>query len=82
MREKYDRKLRFVKTDGQKIVKSEKTSGEIEYEIKNYGEKEGDYTDKELKQKVDNIENGKNIHGGDIENEEEVKKKLEDLGYM
>jgi hypothetical protein len=82
VREKYDRKLRFVKTDGQKIVKSEKTSGEIEYEIKNYGEKEGDYTDKELKQKVDNIENGKNIHGGDIENEEEVKKKLEDLGYM
>ncbi len=82
LQEKYDRKFRFVKTESQKVVKSETSSGKIQYEIKNYGEKEGDYTDKELKEKVDNVEDDQKAEERDKEKEEEVKKKLEDLGYV
>jgi len=81
LREKFDRKLRYVKTSSQKIVKSTNRSGEEEYEFTKYDDDE-EISEEELREKVDNIESiSQESEDSQIE-DEEVKKRLEDLGYM
>lgn len=82
LKESHDRKFRFVKTKSKKIVKSIGRSGEAEYEISDYGKGKENHSDKELKKKVNNIGDSSEVEHEDDVDDEEVKKKLEDLGYM
>lgn len=83
-REEFDRKFRFIKDEDTKIVKSVKRSGEAEYKAFNSDKDELDITDA-MKRRVDNIWNEKEEASGsskDSIDDEKVKKRLEDLGYM
>ena len=82
LKDSHDRKFRFVKTKSQKIVESIGRSGETDYNIIKYGGKNEDYSDRELKDRVKNIESTSKVREEDDEVDEEVKKRLEDLGYM
>lgn len=85
-RDKFDRKFRFFKDEDKKIVKSVTRDGEASYTAKNRDTGEEIEITDEMKEKVDSIEASENEEhskedSGDID-DEEVKKRLEDLGYM
>lgn len=80
-REEFNRKIRYVKDGERKIVKEITEDGEELYTMYDLEAGEEVEVEEDMKRKIDNIqETGK---GGerDIE-DEEVKKRLEDLGYV
>jgi arylsulfatase A-like enzyme len=83
-REKYDVRYRFVKDREMKVLKKVERTGKESYEAIDTKTGEGLEVNDEMKRKVDEIDS---LQGsGDEEEEsiddEEVKKRLEDLGYM
>lgn len=83
LRDKFDRKLRYIKTEDRKIIKSESRSGETDYKITNRSGSQKVHEDADLKKRVDNIEEVSSTEPEDNKIEdEEVKSRLEDLGYM
>lgn len=81
-RERFDRKLRYVKTQSQKIVKSTNRSGEDSYQVIDLDTGEEASESEELREKVDRIEDVSADEETKQIEDEEVKKRLEDLGYM
>jgi len=80
MKENLNRKYRFMKKGNKKIVKSLSRNGDTSYKMINTETGEQLEIDEEMKKQVDNIENTSEVQT-DVE-DEEVKKRLEDLGYM
>lgn len=79
-RDKYDRKFRFVKTEDRNIVKSITRSGEESYSMYDSDGEEIE-VEEDMKRKVDGIGDVSESEDQDID-DEEVKQRLEDLGYM
>lgn len=82
-REKYDVRYRFVKDREKKVVKKIERNGKESYEAIDTETRENIEVDGEMRRKVDEIDGLQNEDNEekDIE-DEEVKKRLEDLGYM
>ena len=80
MKDELDKKHRFIRKDGKKIVKSVGRDDEASYSMTDIETGEEIDLDEGMKQEVDSIENNSEVNT-DIE-KEEVKKRLEDLGYM
>ncbi len=83
-REKYDRKFRFVKDKTKKIVKSITRDGDESYEMTDLEAGEDIEIDKGWRDSVNSIDSdsGAEDEEDDDIQDEEVKKRLEDLGYM
>jgi len=76
-----DRKLRFVKKKNSKIIKSVARNGEKSYQMIDTETGEDIEVEKEMRREVDQLEYTSKKSDREIENEE-VKKRLADLGYM
>ncbi|MBY6293798.1 sulfatase-like hydrolase/transferase [Nanohaloarchaea archaeon H01] len=81
-RDKYDVKYQYLIEGNQKIIKQVDRSGEEEYRVKNRAEGKEKNVTEEHKNKIDN--DTSNVGGNDQKavEDEEVKERLKDLGYM
>lgn len=80
-REKFDRKYRFYRDSEKKVVKSTGRDGDSVYEAFDSDGDEIDVTD-DMRDAVDSIGSDSEASEGNDIDDEEVKKRLEDLGYM
>jgi hypothetical protein len=73
------RKLRYVRDDSKKVVKSINKEGKTSYRMIDVETGEEGETEKDMKREVDEI--GEVEEEGEIETDEEIKKRLKQLGY-
>jgi choline-sulfatase len=83
-KDEIDRKLRYVKDSKTKVVKSTGRSGDENYTATDLESGENVEPEEELRQRVNNTEaeNCETLEPEEAERDEEVKKRLEKLGYM
>jgi arylsulfatase A-like enzyme len=80
-KEEFDRKLRFVTKGGKKIVKSVARDGEESYRMRDAETGEELEVEEEMRREVDQLGDTSKKSDMDVE-DEEVKQRLEELGYM
>ncbi|MFB6115991.1 MAG: sulfatase [Candidatus Nanosalina sp.] len=79
-REELDRKLRYYRNTEYKVTKSETRSGKTFYEARKEDNQKIEPTE-EMKKRVDEISSDKAETSEEIDRDEEVKERLEKLGY-
>ncbi|EGQ43412.1 MAG: arylsulfatase A family [Candidatus Nanosalina sp. J07AB43] len=79
-RSKYDNKLRYVKDNGAKMVKKVGEDDQTQFEVK-YNNGSNDLKRSELRDALNQISEASSEPSEEVD-DEEVKQRLEDLGYM
>lgn len=80
LRQKFYRRLRFVRGEGRKLTESMPEQGETKYRMINLGSEEEIDVEERFKQEIE--QTGETESEGELEAGDEIKDRLEALGYM